>query len=129
MHRKISIAVIIAGLLFIVGCTPFHETLTGNEKSFSPTQIENIKVYFPNEGPTTAFQEIGNIIVQKDNSKDAVEFLKEKTAKMGGDAIVDCEIRVYRYVATVILFFPIYENTFIASGTAVRYNTMSMKGD
>ena len=118
MKRVIpAILILVLSMIWLSGCTPFHQTLTGDEKKYDPTKTEHVAVFLPNQGPTTTYDELGYIVASKGNENEAVQFLQEKAANMGADAVMDCEIRTYR----TMIFLGIYEDQYIASGVAVRY--------
>jgi len=110
---------------FLGGCTHFQQTLTGDEKTFPSTNPESIALYFPNESPQRSYNEIVYVIAEKGNTKDAIQFLKKNAAKMGADALVNCEVHVYRRLVVIILFIPIFEDNHIASGVAIKYSQTS----
>ncbi len=117
---QISFLLIVVALMFLLGCTHFQQTLTGEEQSFSATKPENIEVYFSNAVPTRPYKEVGYIVAEKENTNDAVAFIKEKAASMGADALLNCEVKVHTLVI-VIIIFPIPISNYIASGVAVKY--------
>jgi uncharacterized protein YbjQ (UPF0145 family) len=105
------------------GCTHFQQTLTGEELTYKSTRPQDLFVYFSNEMPTMQYKEIGTIVASESEVKDAMNFIKEKAAKMGADALVNCEVRVHTSVI-VIIFIPIPVHTYIASGVAVKYTNL-----
>lgn len=109
----------IAGLA-VAGCTHFQQTLTGEEQTYAATRQQDVRVYFTPETPAKQYKEIGTIVAAKDDPADAVEFVKEKAAKMGADAVLNCEVRVHTQVLLLIII-PIPVHTYIASGVAVKY--------
>ena len=104
----------------VSGCTHFQQTLTGEEQTYAATKTEDIRVYFVNEKAPMQYKEIGCIVAAKDDPADAVEFVKEKAAKMGADALLNCEVRVHTQVLLLVII-PIPVHTYIASGVAVKY--------
>ena len=122
--KQILLLAILAGIFAAVGCTPYQQTLTAEEKSYPVTNADSINVYLPDKGPTRAYREISTLIVEKGDAQEAVLFMKENAARMGANAIVDCEVRVVRHLA--FLFF--YDNRYIASGTAIVYQDAATKG-
>ncbi len=129
MQNKILVILILGVTLLFGGCTPFHQTLTGDEKTFLPNKKEKIEIYFSNEDPKQSYNEIGYIIAAKGNTKQAAEFLKEKAAKMGADGLINFETFVVRRLIAIILFIPIYDDIHIASGVAIKYSQTSFKGE
>ena len=117
--RIIVLLVVIAGLA-VAGCTHFQQTLTGEEQTYAATRQQDVRVYFTAETPAKQYKEIGTIVAAKDDPADAVEFVKEKAAKMGADAVLNCEVRVHTQVLLLIII-PIPVHTYIASGVAVKY--------
>lgn len=129
MHsRKWLWTLLIFCLLAGNSCTHYFQTLTADERGLPATKSEDVALFFPNETPNRAFDEVGYIIAEESNEEDAVKFLKEKAAKMGADGIVNCEVRVHRQLVIIILFIPIFQDTHIASGVAVKYTNDSLKG-
>jgi hypothetical protein len=122
--RQVLLLAVLAGILAVVGCTPYQQTLTADEKSYAVTNADSIKVYLPDEEPSRAYREIGAVIVEKGDAQEAVSFMKENAARMGANAIVDCEVRVVRHLSFLIF----YDNKYIASGTAVVYQDAAVKG-
>ena len=102
--RKILSLAVLAGILAVVGCTPYQQTLTAEEKSYPVTNADSIKVYLPDAGPTRAYREISTVIVEKGDAKEAVQFMKENAARMGANAIIDCEVRVVRHLSFLIFY-------------------------
>ncbi|MBI5216626.1 MAG: hypothetical protein HY960_12815 [Ignavibacteriae bacterium] len=126
---KYSPILICSVFVLLIGCTHFQETLTNTEQVYPVTNKDAIEIFLTIESPTRAFTEVGFVTVEhQENVQAAVTFLKEKAAKQGADAIINFEVHVYRRLAALILFIPIYENTYIASGVAVKYslNTSSI---
>jgi hypothetical protein len=119
MNSRLLRALLVAAVL-LAGCTHFQQTLIGDEQTYPPTNAEAIQVFFPNETPTKPYKEIGYIVCDKDKTKDAVDFIKEKAATMGADALLNCEVRVYTQVLLFVII-PIPIHTYIASGVAVKY--------
>ncbi len=117
--RSIVLLVVVAGLA-VGGCTHFQQTLTGEEQTYAATRQQEVQVYFAAETPAKQYKEIGTIVAAKDDPADAVEFVKEKAAKMGADALLNCEVRVHTQVLLLIII-PIPVHTYIASGVAVKY--------
>ena len=118
--RTIVLSVLLAVALLASGCTHFQQTLTAEEHTYTATKTEDLRVYFVNETPAKQYKEIGVIVAAKDDPADAVEFIKEKAAAMGADALLNCEVRVHTQVL-LLIFIPIPVHTYIASGVAVRY--------
>jgi hypothetical protein len=118
--KKIFFLILIATSVFLVGCTHFQKTLIADEQTYPATNPENIKVFLSSETPKNTYKEIGFIVASKDNSKEAVNFLKDEAAKMGADALLNCEVRVHTSVM-LFIFIPIPINTITASGVAVKY--------
>jgi uncharacterized protein YbjQ (UPF0145 family) len=106
-------------VLGMVGCTPFHMTLTNEEQSSPPTSPEKIQIYFQGE-ITPPAKEIGNMVVSGNSEKHGVKFLKEQAAKIGADAIINLEVKIETQTL-LILFIPIPVNSYFVSGTAVKY--------
>jgi uncharacterized protein YbjQ (UPF0145 family) len=115
-------------LMVLVGCTHFHQTLIGEEKTFPATKSQSIEVFLSNEAPVRDYEEVGYIVAQKGSEEAAIAFLKDRAAKMGADALLKCEVRVHRRLLIIILFIPIFEDTYIASGVAIKYTDLSLKG-
>ncbi len=118
--KTIVLSVLVAVALVTAGCTHFQQTLTGDEQTYTATKKEDVRVYFSNETPARQYKEIGYIVAAEDEPADAVDFIKDKAAKMGADALLDCEVRVHTYVILMIII-PIPVHTYIASGVAVKY--------
>ncbi len=118
--RTFVLSVTLAVMMVAAGCTHFQQTLTGEEQTYAATRQQDVQVYFATETPTKQYKEIGTIVAAKDDPADAVEFVKEKAAKMGADALLNCEVRVHTQVLLLIVF-PIPVHTYIASGVAVKY--------
>ena len=118
--RTIVLLLFFIALVLLTGCTHFQQTLTGEEQTYAATRTQDVRVYFVNEKPAMQYKEIGYIVAAKDDPADAVEFVKEKAAKMGADALVNCEVRVHTQVLLLIII-PIPVHTYIASGAAIRY--------
>lgn len=119
---------LILPILFFVavaadGCTHFQQTLTAEERTYTATRPRDIFMYFSNELPTAQYKEIGYIVAAKDDPADAVDFVKEQAAKMGANALVNCEVRVHTQVL-FLLIIPIPVHTYIASGVAVKYTNL-----
>jgi hypothetical protein len=113
---------VLVAMFLMAGCTHFQQTLIGDEQTYAPTKPEDVRVYLSTETPTRAYKEVGFIVADKDNPTDAVNFIKEKAAKMGADALLNCEVRVYTYVVLIIVI-PIPIHSYIASGVAVKYTS------
>ncbi len=118
--NKIVVLLLMMAGFVIAGCTHFQETLTADEQTYAATRPQDVRVYFTNETPAKQYKEIGYIVAAKDEPADAVEFVKEKAAKMGADALLNCEVRVHTSVI-LILIIPVPVHTYIASGVAVKY--------
>lgn len=99
------------------------------QKTFPATKPEGIEVFFPNETPGQSYEEVGYIIARKGSEKDAMAFLKDHAAKMGADALLNCEVRVHRRLVIIIIFIPIFEDTYIASGVGIKYTNLPLKGE
>lgn len=119
MKSKVALTVFLL-LMLSAGCTHFQQTLIGDEQTYPPTKLEDIKVFFSNESPDRKYKEVGYIVADKPKTDDAVKFIKEKAAQMGADAIVNCEVRVYTFVILFIII-PVPQHSYIASGVAVKY--------
>ena len=129
MRLKFLAVLIVGTAILQAGCTQFQQTLTASEQAFSPTQPQSIDLFFSNESPKHAYKEIGYIVADKGSSKEAVDFLKEKAAGMGADALVNCEVHVYHYLAMLIVFIPIFDDAYIASGVPVKYSQSPAQGE
>ena len=118
--RTIVLPVFISALLLLAGCTHFQQTLIGDEQTYAATKTEDVQVFFANETPTKPYKEVGYVVAADDKTADAVDFIKEKAAKMGADALLNCEVRVHTSVLLFIII-PIPMHTYIASGVAIKY--------
>ena len=118
--KKMFYLILFITSVFLVGCTHFQKTLIADEQTFTETMPESIKVFLSSETPKNTYKEIGFIVASKDNPKEAVSFLKQEAAKMGADALLNCEVRVHTSVI-LFIFIPIPVNTITASGVAVKY--------
>lgn len=105
--------------LGMAGCTPYHITLTNEMSSYPATQTEKVKVFFQGETIPPA-KEIGTLVAVGQSEKHGVEFLREKAASIGADAITNVEVKIQTQVY-LILIFPIPSHTYFVSGTAVKY--------
>jgi hypothetical protein len=103
----------------IVGCTPYHATLTNEEQSFSATTKEKVQVFLQGE-KIPPVKELGSLVVSGDSEKDGVEFLREQAAKMGADAVINMEVQIQTQTL-IIIFIPIPIHSYFVSGTAVKY--------
>jgi uncharacterized protein YbjQ (UPF0145 family) len=122
-QKIIMLSILLAVAVVAGGCTHFQQTLTAEERTYKATRPQDLFVYFSNEMPTMQYKEIGTIVAAENEPKDAMNFIKEKAAKMGADALVNCEVRVHTSVI-VIIFIPIPVHTYIASGVAVKYTNL-----
>lgn len=118
--KTILLSVLLVVAVMAAGCTHFQQTLTGDEQTYRATTTGDIRVFFSNERPTKSYKEIGYIVASKEEPVDAVNFIKEKAATMGADALLNCEVRVHTSV-TLFVIIPIPIHTYIASGVAVKY--------
>ncbi len=121
--RIILLSVSLAVALAVAGCTHFQQTLTAEERTYTATRPRDVFLYFSNELPTAQYKEIGYIVAAKDEPAEAVTFIKEQAAKMGANALVNCEVRVHTSVI-LIIFIPWPVHTYIASGVAVKYTSL-----
>src|SRR5512135_2568441 len=101
--KAVLILVCVTALALLAGCTHFQQTLIGDEQTYAPTKPENVQVFFSNATPTRPYKEVGFIVADKSDTVDAVNYIKEKAALMGADALVNCEIRVHTFVALFII--------------------------
>jgi uncharacterized protein YbjQ (UPF0145 family) len=106
-------------VLCIVGCTPFHMTLTNDEVSSPATSPEKVQVFFQGE-KIQPVKELGSIVVSGNSEKEGVQFLKEQAAKIGADAVINLEVRIQTQTL-FILIIPIPVHSYFVSGTAVKY--------
>lgn len=121
--KTIVLSVLLVVVVMAAGCTHFQQTLTGEERTYAATRTEDVRVFFTNETPTKSYKEIGYIVAAENEPKDAVDFIKEKAATMGADALLNCEVRVHTQVLLFIII-PIPVHTYIASGVAVKYTNL-----
>ncbi|RPI02592.1 MAG: hypothetical protein EHM64_13695 [Ignavibacteriae bacterium] len=105
--------------LCIGGCTPFHMTLTNEERSYPATSAEKIQLFFQGE-TTPPAKELGVLVVSGDSEKQGVKFMQEKAATMGADAIINLEVKIQTQTL-LIIFIPIPVHSYFVSGTAVKY--------
>ncbi len=108
--------------VLLAGCTPFQQTLIGEEHRFPAKQPGEVKVYLASQTLPQPYKEVGAIVATESNEQDAVSFLQEKAAAMGADALMNCEVRVHTMVH-IILIFPIPEHKYTASAVAVKYTS------
>jgi hypothetical protein len=127
--KQKQLLIFVLGWIVLPGCTQFHQTLIGDEKTFSATKPESIQIFFPNETPGQSYEEVGYIIARKGSEKDAMAFLKDHAAKIGADALLNCEVRVHRRLVIIIIFIPIFEDTYTASGVGIKYTNLPLKGE
>lgn len=104
----------------IIGCTPYHVTLTSDQQSALETKPDNVQIFFHGE-TTPPAKELGSIVVSGNSEKHGVKFLREKAAKIGADAIINLEVKISTQTM-LVLFIPIPINYYFVSGTAVKYN-------
>lgn len=117
--RHLTYFLLIFLVLGLVGCTPFHMTLTNEEQSSQATPAEKVQIFFHGE-KVPPMKELGSIVVSDKSEKDGVQFLKEKAATIGADALVNVEVRIQTQTLFII-FIPIPVHSYFVSGTAVKY--------
>ncbi len=110
---------ILASVL-LAGCTPFQQTLIGDERGFPAKQPGDVKVFLASQTPPQPYKEVGAIVATESSEEAAVSFLQEKAAAMGADALMNCEVRVHTMVLLIIII-PIPEHKYTASAVAVKY--------
>lgn len=116
---KIKYVIILAFILCIMGCTPYHTTLTNEELSLPATSAEKVQLYFQGE-TTPSANEIGSIVVADNSEKKCVQVLREQAAQIGADAIINLEVRIQTQTL-IFIIIPIPINTYFVSGTAVKF--------
>ena len=107
-------------LLLFIGCAAKTHTLTGKDPGlrYSPTTKEQIKLYFSAD-IGREYTEIGYVAVEKgNNTEELKDLLKEEAAKLGADAIVNCQIGL---MAQDIGFFGATEGVVCIRGTAIKF--------
>jgi hypothetical protein len=107
-------------LLLFIGCASKTYTLTGKEPGlrYSPTTKEQIKIYISSD-IGQEYTEIGYVAVEIGNNPEVVkDLLKEEAAKLGADAIVNCQIGL---VAQDIGFFGATEGVVSVKGIAIKF--------
>lgn len=119
---KLKILFFFVSVLNILGCTPYQMTLTNEERSYPTTASEKVQLFFQGE-TTPPAKEIGNIVVftHSEPEEEDVQYLKEKAASMGADAITNVEVKIQTQVF-FILIIPIPIHSYHVSGTAIKYN-------
>lgn len=107
-------------LLLFIGCAARTHTLTGRDPSlgYSPTTKEQIKIYF-SSNINQEYTEIGYVAVEKGNDPEVVkDLLKEEAAKLGADAIINCQIGL---AARDVGFFGATEGVVCMRGIAIKF--------
>ena len=107
-------------LLLFIGCAAKTHTLTGKDPSlrYNPTTKEQIKLYFSSD-IGQEYTEIGYVAVEIGNDPEVVkDLLKEEAAKLGADAIINCQIGL---VARDIGFFGATEGVLSIRGIAIKF--------
>jgi hypothetical protein len=120
MARTMFIALLIAAL-FIPACIkPVIFTPTADEPTFAATKPEDVSftTLATVDGP---YKEVGYVFAQGQNWSEALKIAKEKTAAIGGDAIIQGRGSTQVVLAGLILFFPMYETYYFAEGRVIRY--------
>jgi hypothetical protein len=107
-------------LLLFIGCAAKTHTLTGKDPGlrYSPTTKDQIKLYLSSD-IGREYTEIGYVAVEKGNNPEEVkDLLKEEAAKLGADAIINCQIGL---VAQDIGFFGATEGVLSIRGIAIKF--------
>lgn len=117
--KRIQYILLLALVVVLAGCTPFHMTLTNEGRSYPALQKDKVQLFFQGEKVPIS-KEIGNIVVVGDTETKGVEFMREQAATIGADAIINVEVKIQTQVI-VVLIFPIPHHTYFVSGTAVKY--------
>jgi hypothetical protein len=105
--------------LGMAGCTPFQMTLTNEEQAFPATAPGKIQLFYSGE-PIPPSKEIGYIIVDEKSENKGVEFLQQKAAAIGADAIANLEVRIQTQTL-FLLVIPIPVHSYFVSGTAIKF--------